>query len=168
MPEPTSITGDGNVKVSWVVTIANTATPASATELNAVSSVDLSEYLTGDGFMPDTGEDEVVDARLSTTQNFTRPGRISESLELQYVWQAQGTPTDNKAFTTLTYKAAGFVVVRWGVAYGTAFASGNKVDVYPAVCGIQRKQPPEANGILKVKQKIFVSSSVVRGATAGT
>ena len=34
--------------------------------------------------------------------------------------------------------------------------------MYPVTCGIQRKQAPEANAVLKVDQKMFVTGPVER------
>ncbi len=162
MTAPLSVLGDGNVKVSWVTAITAPTTPA-ITELNATSSVDLSCYLTADGLTTGTDEQGVTDDRLCSTQTFEQPGRFSDTLELMYVYQPQlPSATDNKAFTTLIHLTTGFVVIRWGKLYSGAFVSTDRVNVMPAVCGVQREQPPEANSVLKIAQKIWVSGIVRR------
>lgn len=170
MTTPISVLGDGNVKVSWVTAIANTTAPTAA-ELNAASSVDLSCYLTADGLTTGTDEQAVTDDRLCSTQTFEKPGRFSDTLELMYVYQPQlPSAADNKAFFTLVHLTTGFIVIRWGKAYAGAFtasvttpaAPADQVNVEPATCGVQREQPPEANSVLKIAQKIWISGQVRR------
>lgn len=162
MTQPASIAADGNLLVKWVPAIANTAAPL-ATEINAGGSVDLSCYLTGSGFAPSTDEAVVPDPRLCSRQTFEAPGRLTEMLQIGYVFNP-ASPADNVAYLTLIYLTLGFVVARWGIAYESAVVGGSvqKVDVYPAKCGIQQKQPPEENSVLRVSQKIFVRGAVKR------
>jgi len=160
--QPLSVSADGNLLVKWVPTIANTLAPTAA-EINAGSAVDLSCYLTGSGFGPSTDEAIVPDPRLCSRQVFEAPGRLTEMLQLGYVFNP-ASPADNVAYLTLIYLTLGFVVARWGIAFETAVVGGSvqKVDVYPARCGIQQKQPPEENSVLRVSQKIFVRGAVRR------
>lgn len=162
MTQPASVAADGNLLVKWVPSIANTSAPL-ATEINAGGAVDLSCYLTGSGYTPNTDEAIVPDPRLCSRQVFEAPGRLTEMLEIAYVFNP-ASPGDNAAYLTLVYLTLGFIVSRWGIAYETAVVGGSvqKVDVIPARCGIQRKQPPEENTVLRVVQKIFVRAAVKR------
>jgi hypothetical protein len=158
--QPASVPTDGNLKVVWVPTIADPANPT-MTELTAASAVDLSCYLTSDGFTPSTDEAVVTDDRLCSVQTFEQPGRITDKLDIKYVYQPQNPDaTDNKAFATLRRLAAGFIVSRWGKSFLDAFAAGDIVDVMPAKAGKQVKQAPEANSQFKVGQKIFIVGEV--------
>lgn len=160
MSEPTSVPADGTLRVQWVPAIADTTAPT-VTELGAAGSVDLSCYLTADGFTPGTDEASIADDRLCSRATFERPGRTSDTLEIGYVYQPQDAAAqDNEAWTTLRPRTSGYVVVRWGVDYETAFAIGDTVDVMPVQCGEQRKMTPEANTVLRVMQKLFVTGSV--------
>jgi hypothetical protein len=160
MTQPASVLADGNLKVAWVPAIADPEHPTVA-ELTAGGCIDLSCYLTSDGFAPTADEGTVTDDRLCSRQTFEKPGRITDKLDLKYVYQGQApTAADNKAKTTLLHLTAGFVVSRWGAAFETDFAADDIVDAYPAQCGKQMKQPPEANGVLKISQKIFVSNTI--------
>lgn len=162
MTQPASVPADGALKVAWVPTIADTDNPTVA-ELTAGGVVDLSCYLAAGGFTPGTDEQVITDDRLCSRQTFERPGRYTDSLELMYVHNPD-SPGNNVAYTTLTYLTTGYIVTRWGVAYETAFTAGDIVDVIPAQAGIQRKSPPEANSVLKVAQKIFITGAVERDA----
>jgi|ADGO01.1.fsa_nt_gi hypothetical protein len=166
-PLPQSIPADGSLKVLWVPTIADPAAPQKS-ELTAPSVVDLSCYLTDTGFQPTTNEETSTDPRLCSRQVYERIGRFTDGLNLTYVYQAQeSTAPDNRAFTTLRHRELGYIVTRWGADYELPIEDGDIVDVYPGECGVQQKQPPEANGRLLVTQRIFVRGPVQRDVTVG-
>jgi hypothetical protein len=159
---PTSIPADGSLKVLWVPAIATPAEPT-ITEVTAVTVVDLSCYITADGWTPATDEQVSTDDRLCSRQTFERRGRFTDSLQVTYVYQGQEPAAlDNKAQSTLRAGELGFIVARWGMDYEPDMEIGDIVDVYPAECGVQQKQPPEANGRLKIMQKIFIRSNTRR------
>lgn len=158
MAELPSTPADGNVKVAWVPTIADAAAPTTA-ELTGAEVVDISCYLTGDGFAPGLDEAEITDDRLCDTETYQQPGRSTRSLTLTYIDNSNTTDA-NLAYETLTPGAAGYIVVRRGKAYDGAFASADKVDVWPVKCGKQSDLPPEANSVLKVTQRQFVTGPV--------
>lgn len=159
---PTSIPADGSLKVLWVPTIADVEEPT-ITELTAGTVIDLSCYITADGWTPGTDEQVSTDDRLCSRQTFERRGRFTDTLELTYVYQGQEmAAADNKAFSTLRAGELGYVVARWGAEFELPIAVADLVDIYPAECGVQRKQPPEANGRLRIMQKIFVRSGTER------
>jgi hypothetical protein len=164
MADLPSTPADGNVRVQWVTTIANTLAPTTA-ELNAGSSVDLSCYLTGDGFTPGLDEATVSDPRLCETETFEQPGRASRTLSLQYI-NNTNTALANAAYTSLVPGTAGYIVRRDGKAYDSAFAASDKVEVWPVKAGKRSNLPPEANSVLRVTQKMFVTGRVVDGTVA--
>lgn len=163
MTLPVSVPVDGNQKVLWVTTISDTSAPTKA-ELTAASVVDLSCYITGGGFQNSLDESEIEDDRLCSRQTFSQPGKFKHGLTLMYVHNPTSS-ANNKAYTTLTYKTTGYVVVRYGVAYDTAIDTADIVDVYPAKCGKQLKVPGENNSVHKVSQKIFITAEVEEDAS---
>jgi hypothetical protein len=159
---PTSIPADGSLLVLWVPTIADLDEPI-VSELTALTVVDLSCYLTADGYAPSTDEQVSTDDRLCSRQTYERAGRFTDGLEITYVYQGQEpAAADNKAQSTLRHKELGYIVTRWGADYEEPIAAGDIVDILPAECGVQRKQPPEANGRLRIMQKIFVRGGTHR------
>lgn len=161
-PIPTSIPADGSVKVLWVPMIATPTQPA-FDELTDSTVIDLSCYLTDDGYSPAVNEQVSVDNRLCSRQTFERRGRFTYSLNIVYVYQGQDLALDdNKAFATLRPGELGYVVGRWGADYEDDIVVGDLVEVWPAECGEQMKQAPEANGRLRLMQRIFIRSSVAK------
>jgi hypothetical protein len=138
---PEGVQAEGNVKVAWVPALADPADPV-LTELTAGTVVDLSDYIKAGAFEPSAEQATGDDRRLSSTETFQVLGRVTRGLgEIRYVYEPQAAPAaaGNKAYETLKQGTAGYVVVRYGLPSGTAFAATQKVDVYPAECGAQRK-----------------------------
>jgi hypothetical protein len=162
-----STPADGNVLVKLVAAIADTSAPKVATELNAAGSVDISCYLTGGGYKPSLSEQVITDERLCTTQTYEQKGRSQRGLEVEYIdnTNSPNATTFNKAYDTLIPGTAQFLVVRTGLPYTTALAAGQKVTVYPITPGEYNQMPPEANSVLKVAQKLFVTGQVKISAT---
>lgn len=159
---PQSVSADGNLKVLWVPAIADTTAPT-IDEVTAAEVVELSCYLTADGWTPGTDEQVSNDDRLCSKQTYEKRGRYTDTLQVTYVYQGQEPEaTDNKAQATLAEGETGFVVARWGADYSQAMETGDIVDVYTVECGIPMKQAPEANGRLRIMQKLFVTNKTQR------
>jgi hypothetical protein len=76
------------------------------------------------------------------------------------------TGTDT-IFDTLVRDAAGYVVVRRSVASTTAWASAQKVEVYPALCGEVARMDPEPNTVERYEIPIKITSTpALRAAVA--
>lgn len=159
MPDIPSTPADGNVKVVVVTTIANTSAPTAA-ELNAGSAVDISCYLTSDGLTPSLDEQVITDSRLCETETFEQPGRVQRGLALQYI-DNTNTALANAAKTALVPGTALYLVVRSGKAFDTVFATADKVNVSPIKPGKYNPLPPEANSVLKIAQKAFVTGRTI-------
>jgi hypothetical protein len=158
MARPAAVAADGNIRVAW----ATTLTTGAPTAAQCTSGVDLSYYLTPDGLTPQLDQQQITDERLADVQTFEAPGRYKLSLnELKFVINP-GSPSDDAATTALTVGATGYLVVRFGLPAGTAFAAAQKIDFWPLTIGITLKQPPEANSVLKAVTKVFVTNSVVQ------
>lgn len=172
MTEIPSTPADGNTKVVWVPELADSAAPTVA-ELNAASVVDLSCYLTGDGWNPTKEQATISDPRLCSKQEFSKPGRKTPGLSVTVI---DNTNTDdpNEAVETLEEGARGYFVERRGIPYEDPFEAGQRVSVYPAVSGELQALPPEANSVIRstIPQFIFADTRtnvpIAAGAGAGT
>lgn len=166
MADLPSTPADGNVKVVLAPTIVNPLAPAVA---ELTSAIDISLYLTSDGFTPGLSEQVIADERLASTATYEQPGRSSRTLDVIYIdnTNAANQATDNEAKDTLIPGESQYLVVRRGKAWDTAFATGDKVSVWPIKAGQYSDLPPEANSVLKTAQKLFVTGEVVDGVVAG-
>ncbi|MEU8371222.1 hypothetical protein [Micromonospora tulbaghiae] len=148
------ITADGKTRVAWVPSISNINAPTT-TELNA--GMLLHSTLTADGLVglrPETADVDTssLDSTFSTTVN----GRTSFSGTMLRLKKQSGTDT---IFDTLVRDAAGFLVVRRSVAASTAWASAQKVEVYPALCGEVARVDPEPNTVERYEIPLKITSS---------
>ncbi|AYN57806.1 major tail protein [Arthrobacter phage Eileen] len=158
MTEIPSTPADGNEKVLLVPAIANTAAPT-LTELTAPGVVDISCYLTGDGWSPSLSEQVITDERKCSKQTYEQPGRSQRGLDVTYIdnTNSPNATTDNKAKDTLVPGVAQYVVVRRGKDFEAAIATADKVSVSPIKPGQYNELPGAANEVLKISQKLFIT-----------
>lgn len=112
------------IKVYFVTTIANKAAPTVA-ELNA--GTDISNFITKDGLTVPSNQNNVANASLAETFDSELPGSFGGPLSMTGIRDAA---TDT-FWNLVVYGTAGFIVVRRGTATATAWASTQKVEVYP-------------------------------------
>src|SRR5690349_19590910 len=140
---------DGNVKVSWVPTIASLAAPTSA-ELTAGTS--LEQRLTPDGLDISFDTDMIDNTSLGSTYNTELVGRSKVSMSLKY--KALSTGTTAPIATAMVYQATGYLVVRRGMPATSAFATTQKVEVYPAQVGRPNPDAPAPNSIQTITVRL--------------
>lgn len=157
MAEIPGTPADGNVAVWLAPAIADTTKPK-LTELGA-TAVDISCYLTSDGYTTSLDQQVVADERLCSVETFEQPGRVTRSLDVIYIdnTNSPNESTSNKAKDTLVPGSVHYVVVRRGKAFDTPLAAGDKVTITPVKAGEYNQMPPEANSMLKTGQKLFVT-----------
>lgn len=158
MAEIPSTPADGNFKVVLVPTIADPKAPK-VSELTGAGVVDISCYLTGDGFNPSVDQASISDPRMCSRQEYEKPGRETHTLEVTYIDNTNSPDEDdsNVAADTLLRGSKHYVVLRRGVAYEDAFATGQKVTVWSVEAGIPQMVAPEANSVIRTTQKLFVT-----------
>jgi len=156
---------DGNVSVRIVAAIAD-LDAVEPTEIDNVTSVDASCYLTSDGYSPSLDEQVIADERLCSTQVYEQPGRFTRSLDVIYI-DNTNTTDPNLVKETLIPGSTHFLVVRRGLPFDTASADGQTVTISPIKAGQYNDLPPEANSVLKTGQKLFVTGATVLATVGG-
>jgi hypothetical protein len=147
------ILSDGNIKVYAVPTIVDIAAPTVA-ECNA--GIKLQDKITADGFIgfkPDTAD--VDTSALDATFNTAKPGRASFSGMMLRLKKQDGTDT---IYNTLIRNYTFYVVVRQSSDSDDAWASTNKVRVYPVTCGEVAHIDPEPNTLERYEVPLKPSS----------
>jgi len=155
------IYGDGQVRVAYVPTISNNAAPTT-TELNA--GILLQSQITADGLEGfEASTAEVDTTALNSTFDTKSIGRDSYSgTLLRFKKQTVGSDT---VLTTLTRGTTGYIVIRRGIAETTAWASSQKVEVYPVICGRRKDLKPASNTLLKYEIPTMINSAPAPDAT---
>ena len=161
MAEIPSTPADGNFKVVWVPAIADTKAPT-VTEVEASGALDISCYLTGDGWNPTKEQATIPDPRLCSRQEFGRPGRKTPGLSITVIdnTNAENATDSNEAVETIVEGASGYFVERIGVAYEEPFAADQKVSIYPATAGEKQVLAPEANSVTRSTIPQFIFADV--------
>jgi hypothetical protein len=154
------VINDGKTRVSWVTTIANIAAPTVA-ELNA--GQDFTTRITPDGLNIPAETADVDNSSLASTFTTNRAGRRSFAPEVTF--KRGDTAGDDAPWTTLTYQTMGYLVVRRVLAYTTAYAVGQKVEVYPVECGERNTIPPAPNEVAKFTSQMKLREEPNTAAT---
>ncbi|MFI7630273.1 phage tail tube protein [Microbispora rosea] len=152
--------GDGNVKVTFCLTLSSTSNPP-ADECNA--GVDLQEVLTKDGLDISPEQASVDNTNLASRDETEDAGSVKYSLELTV--KIQEEEADDVGTTTLVDRQKGFLVVRRNRPHEEDYEVGDPVEVYPVRCGRQRKQPPALNTPQTFKSKLFNYATADSDAT---
>lgn len=151
---------DGNTKVAWVGSIANIHAPTAA---ELIAGFDWTTRITPDGLKTDAATASVDTSSLASTFGTSQVGRRSFTVELT-IKRGSTTPEDQPK-QTLIYGAAGYLVVRRGVAYTTAFTAGDKVEVYPVSASEPSNVAPAANEVSKFTAALMVTADPDTAAT---
>lgn len=168
---PEATPAQGNTKVKVVTTIANTASPSLASEINAVTSLDISCFLRD--WNPEmTSNSGTAPPRLCTKVQMPQEGRTQFSaIEIRYVYDPQGDDStdDNKAKALLDEGTTFYAVVRKGLdAETVAFAATQKVEVWQFIAGRQNKvrSGDDEFSEFEISQMLYPRSEPVDGVVA--
>lgn len=146
------VINDGKTKVAFATTIADISSPSVA-ELTA--AMDWTERITPDGLNIPASTADVDNSSLASTFDNKRVGRRGFAPELTF--KRGDNPTDDEPWTTLTYQTTGYLIVRRILPYTTAWAAGQKVEVYPVECGERNSIPPAPNEVAKFTSPMKVT-----------
>lgn len=143
---------DGLMRVHFVPTIANIAAP---TAVEVTAGTDLTPRLTPDGLNVGTDTNSIDNTKMSSTANSAKAGRRTFTVSVTYT---RGTAAPELAVeTALVYRATGYLVVRRDTAYATAFAAGQKVEVYPVELGEANPTSPAPDTLQNVEVPMYVT-----------
>ena len=146
---------DGFVRVAFVPTIASIAAPTT-TELNAGTLLHDTLIPGGlEGFEPSPGE--VDNTAFGATFDTKLPGVSSFSGTRLMLKKQDGTDTIYNLL--VVFNTAGYIVVRRNLANTTAWASTQKVEVYPIRTGAFAPVAPERNTVSKYWVATPISAS---------
>ncbi|MEV8638092.1 hypothetical protein AB0395_41215 [Streptosporangium sp. NPDC051023] len=153
---------DGNTKCTFVPAVASLAAPTVA-ELTAVGIVVCETTITASGLKISIDQGAVTGDTLASTQSFEGPGRTKAKIELEFF--RDSSPSSDRMWSVMTNGTAGYLVVRRGVAYTTAYAAGDKIAIYTVTCGEPSEVAPEAETYDRAMLNLYPSGPYLREAT---
>ena len=158
-----STPADGNMLVLLLPEVADIKNITVA-EATAASAVDISCYITGDGYSPSLDEQVIADERLCDRVTREAPGRSTRGLDLTYIdnTNAPEAADINKAADTLVPGSRHVLFVRRGLPFEDDVVAGQTYSAYRITPGQYNELPPESNSVFKISQKQFVGGSAIR------
>jgi hypothetical protein len=159
---PVGVMSPGNNLVVAVPTLTTPLAPKMA-DIGA-TALDMTDYIQDTDWVMKFDQARDDDTRLGDSSKRETFGIATISMEeINYIYTPQGTGTEtgNKMSSVLIQNTSIYIVVRMGMARGTALAIGNLVDVYQVQLGAQAQFPQQ-----KGKYVRTVKTSFTRVATA--
>lgn len=145
---PLSVAFDDNLRIALV---PDGSDAKSVAILIGGTTKDLTYSLKS--FAHNISQAEIPDPRLTLKQNLSKPGKVTETLEVQYVFG----DADDVAQVALAEGTKGSIVARYSVPNATAWTVAQKVDILTIECGKQRKDAPVENGVQTITQTIYIT-----------
>lgn len=156
---PASSASDGRWRITYVPSGSNALSVAI---LNGATAKPVTYGLTADGWNHTVTQATAEDKRLTLVTDLSRPGRITEALEITYV---KSTTTDS-ADVIFVEGLEGQLLVRRAVANTTTHtATTQKGDLITFIAGTKRPNPPVENGVDTISQTLYITSPTLRDQT---
>ena len=156
---PASSQSDGRWRITNVPSGSNAKSVAI---LNGVTAKPITYGLTADGWDHQTNQATVEDKRLTLIQDLSRPGKITETLNVKVV-QSTGTDSADQILSALaTSGAESQFAVRRAVGNDVTHTVGQKADIITGVVGVRRPDAPVENGVDTAQYQIFITQPTQR------
>lgn len=107
----------------------------------------------------------VSDPRLTLIQDLSRPGKISETLNVTTVFSESLTSADAILQALSESQEETQFLVRRAVANGDIHEVGQKADIITGVVGVRRPDAPVENGVDTAQYGIFITKPTRRNQT---
>jgi len=142
---PGSVPFDDNMRITSVASGVNAKSAAIL-----AAGVNLTYSLKK--FDRTVSQASIDDPRLTLKRQLQRPGKITETVEVQYVF---GDAADVAA-ATLIEGTELQIGVRYSEPNATAWTSAQVADILHIECGVQRKDAPVENGVQTITQTWYI------------
>lgn len=164
-----SVGTEGNLLVMFapasVLTAGKSLKDVTLTQLNSAAFIDVTYDLTaGSGWAEATSQEDITDDRLTATQSFSRGGKESNTLAVQYVYGDTTSVADPLLVKGQTYIAA----VRWATAHDADITSTTKFDLWLVEAGVKQRDQAAANSVFTKTQSLRPLAPVLRDVTPAT
>lgn len=161
-----SIGTEGNLLVMFapasILTGNKTLADLTVTDLNSAAFVDVTYDLTaGSGWAETTSQETISDDRLTATETFAQPGKVTNGLTVQYVYGDESAKADD----TLVEDEKLVAAVRWAVDHDADITSTSKFDFWLVKAGKKQRDQAAANSVFTKTQVLYPLAKVERDVT---
>jgi hypothetical protein len=128
-------------------------------DLSSPAFVDVTYDLTaGSGWAETTSQETISDDRLTSSQTFALPGKITNGLTVQMVYGDETAVADPLLVEGEKFIAA----VRWAVDHDKDIAQSDKFDFWLFKAGAKQRDQAAANSVFTKTQVLYPLAKVVR------
>lgn len=154
-----SVTTDDNLAVLVAPKSAVAGAKPTLTELKSDAFVDITYDLTaGSGWAETTSQETINDDRLTLSEVFSEPGKVTNGLSLSYVYGDETATADDLLVEKETFVAA----VRWAVPHEQELAATDKFDFWVIKAGAKQRDQAAANAVFTKTQVMYPKAKVQR------
>jgi hypothetical protein len=164
-----SVGTEGNLLVMFapasILTAGKSLTDITVTQLNSASFVDVTYDLTaGSGWAETTSQETISDDRLTATETFAQPGKVTNGLTVQYVYGDESAKADD----TLVEDENLIAAVRWATDHEDPITASSKFDFWYVKAGKKQRDQAAANSVFTKTQVLYPLQKVQRDVTPAT
>ncbi|MGW9268327.1 phage tail tube protein [Microbacterium sp. NPDC055599] len=158
---PASTQSDGRWRITNLPSGSNAKSVAI---LNGGTAKPITYGITAGGWNHTVNQATVEDKRLTLIQDLSRPGKVTEALEVTVVESDDAASADRILSALAASQAESQFVVRRAVANADTHAVGQRADVITGVVGVRRPDAPTENGVDTAKYAIYITKPTERDA----
>lgn len=156
---PASTQSDGRWRITNLPTGSNAKSVAI---LNGGTAKPITYGITAGGWSHTVAQATVEDKRLTLIQDLSRPGKVSETLEVTVVESADVASADRILAGLAASQVESQFVVRRAVGNADTHAVAQLVDIITGVVGVRRPDAPVENGVDTAKYSIYITKPTER------
>lgn len=149
---PASSQSDGRWRITQVPSGSNAKSVAT---LNGATATPITYGIVAGGWDYQRNQANVEDKRLTLVQDLSRPGKVTETLEITVVESADVKSADRVLAGLAASQVETQFLVRRAVGNEATHATGQIGDLITGVVGVRRPQAPVENGVDTAKYSVF-------------
>lgn len=149
---PASTQSNGRWRITQVPSGSNAKSVAI---LNGVTATPITYGIVTGGWDYQRNQANVEDKRLTLVQDLSRPGKVTETLEITVVESADVKSADRILAGLAASGVETQFNVRRAVGNEAVAATGQIADIITGVVGVRRPQAPVENGVDTAKYSVF-------------
>lgn len=158
---PASSQSDGRWRITNVPSGSNAKSVAI---LNGGTAKPITYGIVAGGWSHSVNQATVEDKRLTLIQDLSRPGKVTETLEVTVVESEDVTSADRILAGLAASQVESQFVVRRAIGNADTHAVAQRVDIITGVVGVRRPDAPVENGVDTAKYSIFTTKPTERDA----